>query len=165
MELDHEEGWALKNWCFWIVVLEKTFESSLDCKEIKPVNPKGNKSWIFTGRTDAEAETLILWSPDGKSRLIGKDPDSGKDWRWEKGTTEDHMVGWHHQLNGHEFEQALGVGDGQGSLAWCSPLGCKELDTTEQLNWTELYSSGSRVGLLIRLGPVQDLPSFNLSSV
>ena len=134
-ELDHKEGWASKNWCFWTVVLEKTLESPLDCKEIKPVHPKGNRSWIFIGRTDAEAEAPVLWPPDWKSRLIRKDPDAGKDWRWEeKGTTEDEMVGWHHQLNGHEFEQALGVSDGQGSLAHCSPWGHKESDTTEQLN-------------------------------
>ena len=104
-ELDHEESWALKNWCFWTVVLEKTFESSLDCKEIQPVHPKGNQSWIFIGRIDAEAETPILWPPDVKSWLTGKAPDAGKDWRWkEKGTTEDEMVGWHHRLDGHEFE-------------------------------------------------------------
>ena len=121
-ELDHKEGWAPKNWCFWIVVLEKTLESPLDCK-IKPVNPKGNPSWIFIGRTDAD--TPILWPPDAKSWLIRKDPDAGKDWRPEKGMTEDEMVGWHHQLNGHEFEQALGVGVGQGSLVCCSPWGLK----------------------------------------
>ena len=104
-ELDHKESWALKNWCFWTVVLEKTLESPLGCKEIKPINPKGNQSWIFIGRTDAEAEALILWPPDGKNWLIGKDPDAGKDWRWEeKGTTEDEMVGWHPWLNGHESE-------------------------------------------------------------
>ena len=104
-ELDYKESWALKNWCFWTVMLEKTLESPLDCKEIQPVHPKGNQSWIFTGRTDAKAETPILWSPDAKNWLIGKDPDAGKDWRWkEKGMTEDKMVGWHHQLNGHEFE-------------------------------------------------------------
>jgi len=104
-ELDCEECWALKNWCFWTVVLEKTLESPLDCKEIPPVHPKGDQSWIFTGRTDAEAETPILWLPDVKSWLIGKDPDAGKDWRREeKGTTEDEMAGWHHWLNGHEFE-------------------------------------------------------------
>ena len=115
-ELDHKESWALKNWCFWTVVLKKTLESPLDCK-IKPVNPKGNQSWIFTGRTDAEAEAPMLWPPDMKSWLTGKDPNAGKDWRQEeKGMTENEMVGWHHQLNGHEFEQALGVGDGQGSL-------------------------------------------------
>ena len=104
-ELDNKESWVLKNWCFWAVVLEKTLESPLDCKDIKPVYPKGNQSWIFTGRTDAEPETLILWLPDGKNWLIRKDPDAGKDWKQEeKGTTEDEMVGWHHRLNGHEFE-------------------------------------------------------------
>ena len=104
-ELDHKESWVLKNWCFWTVVLEKTLESPLDCKEIKPFNSKGNQSWIFIGRTDAEAEIPILWPPDAKNWLTGKDPDAGKDRRWEeKGTTEDDMVGWHHQLNGQEFE-------------------------------------------------------------
>ena len=124
------------NWCFWTVVLEKTLDSPLDCWEIQPVNPKGNQSWIYVGRTDVEAEALILWSPDAKNWLIGKDPDAGKDWRQEdKGTTEDEMVGWHHWLDGHEFEQAVGVGDGQGSLACCSPWGHKESDMTERLNW------------------------------
>ena len=136
-ELDHKD-FALKNWCFWTVVLEKTLESPLDCKEIKQVHPKGNQSWIFIGRTDAEAEAPILWIPDAKSWLIWKDPDAGKDWRREeKGTTEDEMVGWHHQLNGHEFEQTLGDSEGQGSLACCSPWGRKESDMTEWLNWTE----------------------------
>ena len=130
-----KESWALKNWCFWTVVLEKTLESSLDCKDIKSVSPKGNQSWILIGRTDAEAETPILWPPDVKNWLIGKDPDAGKDWRQEeKGMTEDEMVGWHHRHNGHEFEQAPGVGDGQGSLVCCSLWGCKELDTTEWLS-------------------------------
>ena len=141
-ELDYKESWALKNWCFWTVVLEKTLESPLDCKEIQSVHPKGNQSWIFIGRTDAEAETLILWPPDVKNWLIGKDPDAEKDWRQEKGTTEDEMLRWHHWLDGHEFEQVLGVGDGQGSLVCCSPWGCKELDMTEWLNWTELNSPG-----------------------
>ena len=141
-ELDYKESWAPKNWCFWNVVLEKTLESPLDWKEIQPVNPKGNQSWIFFGRTDAEAETPTLWPPDVKNWLIGKDPDAGKDWRWEeKVTTEDEMVGWHHQLNGHESEQVLGVGDGQGSLACCSPWDRKESDTTERLNWTESIKS------------------------
>ena len=117
-------------------MLEKILVSPLNCKEIQPVHPKGNQSWIFIGKTDVEAETLKLWSPDAKNWLIWKDPDAGKDWRQEeKGTTKDEMVGWHHQLNGHEFEQALGVGDGQRSLACCSPWGHKEMDTTEQLNW------------------------------
>ena len=121
-ELDHNEGWAPKNWCFWTVVLENTLESPLDCKEVKPINPKGNKPWIFIGRTDAEAEAPILWPPDVKSRLIGKDPNAGKDWRQEeKGTAEDEMVGWHHRLNGHEFKQTLGNSEVQGSLACCSP--------------------------------------------
>ena len=137
VRVDYKESWVPKNWCFWNVVLEKTLESHLDCKEIKLVNPKGNQPWIFIGRTDAEAETPILWPPDGKKWLIGKDPDAGKDWRLEKGMTEDDMVGWHHWVDGHEFEQALRVGDGQGSLAWCSPWGHKELDTTEWLNWIQ----------------------------
>ena len=138
-ELDYKESWAPKNWCFWTVVLEKTLERPLDCKEIQPVHPKGNQSWIFIGRTDTEAETSTLWPPDAKNWLVWKDPHAGKDWRLEeKGMTEDEMVGWHHQLDGHEFEQAPGVGDGQGSLACCSPWGRKESDTTEQLNWTEL---------------------------
>ena len=103
-ELNYKESWVLKNWCFWTVVLEKTLESPLDCKEIQPVHPKGNQSWIFTGRTDVEAETTILWPPDGKNWFIWKEPDSGKDWRQEeKGTTEDEMVRWHHRLNGHKF--------------------------------------------------------------
>jgi len=137
--LDYKESWAPKNWCFWTVVLEKTLESPLDCKDIKPVHPKGNQSWLFIGRTDAEAEAPIFWPPAAKNWLTGKDPDAGKDWRQEeKGMAEDEMVGWHHQLNGHEFEQALGVGAGQGGLACCSPWGCKESDMTEQLNWTDL---------------------------
>ena len=136
-ELDYKESWAPKNWCFWTVVLEKTLESPLHCKEIQPVHPKGNQSWIFIGRTDAEAETPILWPPDEKNWLIGKDPDAGKDWRQEeKGKTEDEMVGWHHRLNGHEFEQALRAGDGQGSLMCCSPWGCRvKHDWVTKLNW------------------------------
>ena len=133
-ELDYKESWALKNWCFWTVVLEKTLKSPLDCKEIQPVHPKENQSWIFTGRTDVEAETPILWPPDAKNWLIWKDSDAGKDGRLEKKGTEDEMVGWHHQLHEHEFEQALGVGDGQGSLVCCSPWGCKRSYATEQLN-------------------------------
>ena len=128
-ELDCEEGWAPKNWCFWTVVSEKTLESPLDCKEIQPVHPKGDQSWVFIGRTDAEAPTL--WPADGKSWLIGKDPDAEKDWRREeKGATEDEMAGWHHQLSGLEFEQTLGDDAGQGSLACRSSCGRKELDTT-----------------------------------
>ena len=137
-KLDHKEGWALKNWCFWTMLLEKTLESPLDCK-IKSVNPKGNQSWIFIRRTDAEAKAPILWPPIAKNWLIGIDPDAGKDRKQEeKGTTEDEMVEWHLRLNGHECEQALGVGDGQGSLACCSPWGHKASDKTERLNWTEL---------------------------
>ena len=135
-ESDHKESWALKNWCFWTVLLEDSLESPLNYKDIKPVHPKGNQSWIFIGRTNAEDEAPILWPPDVKNWLIRKYTDTGKEWRQEeKGTTEDAMVEWHHQLNGHEFEQAPGPGDGQGSLACCSPWGCKELDMTEQLNW------------------------------
>ena len=134
-ELDNTKSWVTKNWCFWTVVLEKTLESSLGCKEIKPVNTKGSHPWIFIGRIDAEAEAPILWIPDIKSWLLGKDPDAGKDWRQEeKGMTEDYMVGWHHWLNGYGFEQAPKVGDGQASLVCFSPWGCKESDMTEQLN-------------------------------
>ena len=118
-DLDHKEGCALKNWWFWTVVL-RTLESPLDCKEIQPVNLKGNQSWIFIGGTDTEAEVPILWPPDAKNWLIGKDPDAGKGWRQEKGTTEDEMVGWHHWLNGHEFEWTPGVGDIQVSLGCCN---------------------------------------------
>ena len=138
-ELDCEENWAPNNWCFWTVVLEKTLESPWDCKRIQPVHPKGKQSWIVIGRTDAETETQILWPPDVKSWVIGKDPDAGKDWgQEEKGTTEDEMVGWHHLVNGHEFGWTPAVGDGQGGLAYCSSWGRKESDTTEWLNWTEL---------------------------
>ena len=129
-ELDHKEGWAPNNWCFWIVVLEKTFESPLDSKEIKTVNPNGNQSWIHIGRTDVKSEAPILW------HLLQKDPDAGKDWgKKEKGAIEDEVVGWHHQLSGHEFEQTLGDSEGQGNLAHCSPRSCRELDmklVTEQ---------------------------------
>ena len=148
-EFDYKESWVLKNWCFWTVVLEKTLESPLDCKNIQPVHPEGNQSWIFIGKTDAEAETLILWPPDAKNWLIGKDPDSGEDWRQEKGMTEDEMVGRQHWLDGHEFEQAPRVGDGQGGLACCSPWGCKELDTTEWLNCIELSKGVVTVGSLL----------------
>ena len=139
-ELDYKESWAPKNWCFWTAVLEKALESPLDCKVIQPVHPKWNQSWIFIGRTDAEAETPILWPPDVKNWLIWKDPDAGKDWgQEEKGTTEDEMVGWHHWCDGLEFEWAPGVGNGQGSLGGWSPWGCKESDMTEQLNWTDSF--------------------------
>ena len=122
-ELDHKEGWVPKNWCFQTVVLEKTLESLLDSKEIKPANPKGNQPWIFIARNDAEA--LILWPPDVKSQLIGKDPDAGNDREQEKRVAEDEIVGWHHWLNGHELELTPGDGEGQGSLACCSPQGRK----------------------------------------
>ena len=138
-ELDCEEGWAPKNWCFWTVVLEKTLESPLDCKEVQPVHSEGDQPWDFFGRNDAKTETPVLWPPHVKSWLIGNDPDAGKDWRQEKkGIAEDEMVRLHHQLNGLQFEQALEVGDGQGSLACYSPWGCKEFNMTERLNWTEL---------------------------
>ena len=139
-ELNCEESWAPKYRCFWTVVLEKTLESSLDCKEIQPVYPKGNQSWIFIGRTDVEAETPILWPPHAKSWLIGKDPDAGRDWRQEeKGTTEDEIAGWHHWCNGHEFEQTPGVCGGQGGLACCNSWGRKESrhNWMTELNWTE----------------------------
>ena len=132
-----KKNWAPENWCFWTVVLEKTLGSPLDCKQIQPAHPKGDQSWISIGRTDAEAETPILWPPHAKSWLTGKDPEAGKDWRREeKGMTEDEMVGWHHWLSGHGFEQGLGVGDGQGGLECCSPRGCKESDdwVTTELN-------------------------------
>ena len=136
-ELDHNEGWAPKNWCFWTVVLEKTLESPLDSKGINPVNPKGNHSWIFIGKTDAKAEAPNLCQPDGKNWLIGKDPDAGKDWgQEEKGTTEDEMVGWHPWLHGHEFEQGLGVGVGQGKLGMLQSMWLQSWTCLS--NWTEL---------------------------
>ena len=152
-ELDHKEGWAPKNWCFRIVVLEKTLESPLDCKEIKLVNPKGNQPWIFIRRTNAEAKAPVLWSPDLKSQLIGKDPDAGKEWgQEEKRETEDEMVGWHHWLKGHEFEQAPGDSEGQRKLACCSPWGCRV-----RHNW-ETKQQGSQVVRLLTLmsfsGPI-----------
>ena len=150
-ELDCEESWVPKNRCFWTVVLEKTLESPLDCKEIQPVHSKGDQSWVFIGRTDAETETPTLWPPNIKNWLIGKDPDAGKDWRQEEsGTTEGEMVGWHHWLNVGEFEQASGVGDGQGSLACCSPCGCKGLDTFEWLNWMKLKDHFIQTSLSIQ---------------
>ena len=138
-ELDYKESWAPKNWCFWTAVLEKTLESPLDHKEIQQVHPKGNQSWVFIGRTDVEAETPVLWPPDAKSWLIGKDPDAGKDWgQEEKQTTEDEVIGWHHWLNGHGFDWSPGVGDGQEGLMCYISQGHKESNTTERLNWTEL---------------------------
>ena len=139
---EHRRTDAFELWC------GRRLLSPWDCKEIQLVHSKGDQSWVFIGRTDAEAEAPILWPPHAKSWLIGKDPDAGKDWRQEeKGTTEDEIVAWHHQLNGHEFEQAPGVGDGQGGLACCSPWSCKELDTSEWLNWTEL-SHGNNTNAL-----------------
>ena len=139
--LIYKESWAPKNWCFWTVVLVKTLESPLDCKEIQPVHPKGAKSWVFIVRTDVEAETPILWPPHAKNWLILKDSDAGKDWRQEKGTTEDEMVGWHQWLNGHEFEQAPGESEGQGILLCYSSSGCKELDMIRWLNNTNKASN------------------------
>ena len=139
-ELDYRESWAPKNWCFWTVVLEKSLESALDCMEIQPVHPQGNQYWIFIGRTDAEAETPILWSRDVKNWLILKDPDTGKDWRWEdKGMTEDEMVGWHHQLDGCEFEQALGVGWWTRRPGVLQSMGSQRVrhDWATELNWTD----------------------------
>ena len=149
VRVDFEEAWIPKNWCFWIAVLEKTLESPLDCKEIQPFHLKGDQSWVFIRRTDVEAETPKLWPPDVKSWLIGKDPDAGKEWKQEeKGTTEDEMVGWHHRLNGQEFELTLGNSEGHGSLAGCSPWSHKEADMTELLNnkcKAETYSSACTI--------------------
>ena len=137
-DLDYKESWVLKNWCFWTVVLEKTLESLLDFKEIQPVHPKGDQSWVFIGGSDVEAETPILWLPDAESWLTGKDPDAGKDWGQEKrGTIEDEMVGWHHWHNGHGFGWTPEVGDGPGGLEWCHSWDLRELDMTERLNWIE----------------------------
>ena len=150
-ELDYKEIWTPKNSCFWTVVLEKALESPFNCKEIQPVHPKRNQSWIFVRRTDAEAETPILWLSNAKNWLIGKDPDAGKDWRQEKWTTEDEIVAWHHRLYGHELEPALRIGNWQGNLVCCSPWGHKESDWTEWLNWTDpffeikLFSVGGRL--------------------
>ena len=146
-ELDCEESWVPKNWCFWTVVLEKTLESPLDCKEIQPVHSEGDQPWVwvFFGRNDAKAETSVLCPPHAKSWLIGKDSDAGRDWgQEEKGTTEDEMAGWHHRLDGRESEWTLGDGDGQGGLACCDSWGHRESDTTEWLNWTELISCENR---------------------
>ena len=139
VELDCEESWVPKNWCFWTVVLEKPLESPLDCKELQQVHSKGHQPWVFFGRNDAKAETPVLWPPHAKSWLIGKDSDAGRDWgQEEKGMTEDEMAGWHHWLDGRESEWTPGVGDGQGGLACCDSWGRKESDTTERLDWTEL---------------------------
>ena len=166
---EHWRTDAFELWC-WRRLL-----SPLDCKEIQPVHPKGDESWVFIGRTDAEAETPILWPPGVKNWVIWKDPDAVKDWRQEKGMTKDKMVGWHHRLDGHEFEQTLGIGDGQGSRVCCSPWFHKELATTERLNWTELVSlcightdllfSDSRIPFLkILLGFIQFPKSENFNT-
>ena len=149
-ELDQKEGWAPKIWCFQTVVLEKTLESPLDSKEIKPVNPKGNQPLIFVAKTDAEAEAPILWLPDAKSQLFGKDPHAGKDWRQEENwATEDEMVGSHHGLNGYEFEQSPGDDKRQRSLVCCSTLGRKEWDSTER--WKIfLFSWNGQYGMPLR---------------
>ena len=150
LELGYEESLVLKNWCFWTIVLEKTVESPLDCKEIQPVHPKGDQSWVFIVRTDAEAETPILWPPHAKSWLIGKDPDAGRGWgQEEKGMTEDEMAGWHHWLDGRESEWTPGDGNRQGVLACCDSWGCKESDMTERLIRTELQGIYRNVYSLI----------------
>ena len=147
-ELDYRESWVPKNWCFWMVVLEKMLESPLDCMEIQPVYPKGNQSWIFVGRTDAVAETPILWQSGAKNRLIGKDPDSGNDWGQEdKGMTEDEIVGWYHWLDGHEFEQAPGVVMNRG--AWCAAVHGVTKGQTRPSNWTELIVARGSSVLLV----------------
>ena len=148
-ELYHKESWVPNNLCFWTVVLEKTLESPLGCKEIQLVHPKGDKSWMFISRTDDETGAPILWPPDAKSWLIRKDPDTGKDWRQEeKGMIKDEMVGWHHWLNGHEFEQVLGVRDGQGSLVCCSPWGLQRV----RHNW--VYEQWQQKGLIAKYSPI-----------
>ena len=160
-ELDYKESWTPKNWCFW-TVLEKTLESPLDCKEIQPVHPKGNQSWIFIERTDAETDAPILWPLDAKNWLNVKDPDAGKYWRQEeKGATEDEMAGWDHRLDWCEFGWTPGIGDGQGGLACCNSWGCKELDMTEWLNWTELMGPDAMI-LVFWMWSFK--PTFSLSS-
>ena len=150
-ELDCEESWVLKNWCFWSVVLEKTLESPLDCKEIQPVHSKWDQSWVFFGRIDVEAETPILWPPHAKSWLIGKDSDAGRDWgQEEKGMTEDEMAGWHHRLNGCEFEWTLGVGVGQGGLACCDSWCREESGRTEWLKWSKLKVWTHNVSFMVK---------------
>ena len=154
-DLDYIKSWALKNWYFWTVVLEKILESPLDSKEIQPVHPKGNQSWVSIGRTDAEAETPVLWPPHVKSWLVGKDPDAGRYWgQEEKGTTEDEMAGWHNRLDGHEFESAPRVGDRQGGLVCCDSWSCKDSVTTERLNWTETS--------VIQISPFSNIMTSNL---
>ena len=144
-ELDYKESWVLKNWCFWTVVLEKILESPLDCKEIQPVHPKGNQSWILIGRTNVEAETPVLWPSDAKNWLIWKDPDAGKDWRQEeKGTTEDEMVGWHHWLDGHEFWVSSRSWWWTGKPGVLQSMGLQKVgdDRVTELHWTETFNSG-----------------------
>ena len=149
-EFNYKECWVPKIWCFWTVVLKKILESLLDRKAIQSVHPKGNQSWIFIGRTDAEAETPVLWPLDAKNWLIWKEPDAGKEWRQEEqGMTEDKMVGWYHWLNAHEFEQALRVGDGKGGLVCCLPWGPIVADTAERLNWKVWYAATSHTWLNI----------------
>ena len=147
-ELDCDESWAPKNWCFWTVVLKKTLESPLNCKEIQPVHSKGDQPWVFFGSNNAKAETPILWPPHEKSWLIGKDSDAGRDWgQEEKGMTEDELAGWHHWFDGRKFEWTLGVGDGQGGLACCDPWGCKgqtQLSDWTELNWTIHFLTGDQ---------------------
>ena len=159
-ELDYEESWAPKNWCFWMWCWRRLFESPLDCKEIQAIHSKGDQSWVFFGRNDAEAETPVLWPPHVKSWLIGRDSDAGRDWgQEEKRTTEDEMAGWHHRLDGHEFEWTPGVGDRQGGLACCSSWGRKDLDMTEWLNWTELN------GTVHSIIPITYDPVINFTSL
>ena len=161
-ELDYKESWVPKNWCFWTVVLEKTLASPLNCKEIQLVYSEGDQPWDFFGRNDAKAETPVLWPPHTKSWLIGKDPDAGRDWgQEEKGTTEDEMAGWHHQLDGRESEWTLGVGDGQGGLACCYSWGRKELDTTERLIWSDLIWFFFLPGTLLQGYPNLCVPSYS----
>ena len=159
-EFNCEESWTPKNWCFWTVVLEKILENPLDCKEVQPVHPKGDQSWVFTGRTetDVEAETPILWPLHAKSWLVGKDSDAGRDWEQEeKGTTEDEMDGWHHRCNGQELGQSPGDSKGQGDLECCSPRGCKESDTAGWLN-----NTAGKLSLLMAGGEVWDRMWANL---
>ena len=158
-ELDCEEGWVPKNWCFWIVMLEKTLKHPLDCKEIQPVHSEGDQPWDFFGRNDAKAETPVLWPPHAKCWLIGKNSDAGKDWgQEEKRMTEDEMVVWHHWLDGRESGWAPGVGDGQGGLACCDSWGCKESYTTEWLNWTEFKGQLGLSAIFSSFQSCQSLP-------
>ena len=152
-ELNCEEGWAPKNWCFWTVMLEKTLESPLDCKEFQPVHSEGDPPWDFFGRNDAKAEAPVLWPPHAKSWLIGKDSDAGRNWcQEEKGTTEDEMAGWHHRLDGRESEWTPGDGDGQGGLACYNSWGRKESDATERLNWTDIFLPSQAIHLISLIG-------------